>query len=55
MVSGTIAARKLNNLYSEVRALNTASQIIHQGIHGQHIISAANEERNQIKIVLLQS
>ena len=32
---------------------NAASQIVHQGIRGQHVISAVSEEN--IKIVLLQS
>jgi hypothetical protein len=31
------------------------SQIVHQDIRGQHVISAASEESNHIKIVLLQS
>jgi len=34
---------------------NVASQIVHHGIRGQHVISAASEERNHIIIVLLQS
>ena len=36
-------------------AAERGSQIVHQDIRGQHVISAASEESNHITIVLLQS
>ena len=57
-VSRTIAAWKLTNQHREVRdrlAAERGSQIVHQDIRGQHVISAASEESNHITIVLLQS
>ena len=57
-VSRTIAAWKLTNYHLEVRdrlAAERGSQIVHQDIRGQHVISAASEESNHITIVLLQS
>ena len=57
-VSRTIAAWKLTNQHREVRdrlAAERGSQIVHQDIRGQHVISTASEESNHITIVLLQS
>ena len=57
-VSRTIAAWKLTNQHREVRnrlAAERGSQIVHQDIRGQHVISAASEESNHITLVLLQS
>jgi hypothetical protein len=39
--------------YAKSSRPNAASQIVHQGIRGQHVISAVSEEN--INIVLLQS
>ena len=50
-VSRTIAAWKLTNQHREVRdrlAAERGSQIVHQDIRGQHVISAASEESNHI-------
>ena len=52
------AERKWTNQHREVRdrlAAERGSQIVHQDIRGQQVISAASEESNHITIVLLQS